>query len=1655
MQISDLLVRVRADISQAQTGLRQIRTELEQTGQAAREAGAQFDQFAGKMTRSFREAAAAQRQFNQELSLTRGRLAELTRGDVLAADRLRFKGFIAEGDLERLRRAREELRELTTQASADEAAVNRVTAAYQRFDKELQQTQARIAAIKSGALNAGLSAKSDGLVSDGDIARLATAKAELRELDTAQTRFQTQLAASRRELAAMQGGTWERLRETVAGNALPRLQKLYPGVPDAELQKLANIQQQTAGLEARKNLTGKLTSGAANTATGILGLGVLSALDFSSVETALIRLKNNAVMDQKEFEELRKIVLKLATDTGAPIEELALGFRHMSDFGFHGADAAKVMTVATRAAVATGSDLERTAQLLAKVLKENSLSANEAGKAMNLLWYAAANADVSMEQLVEKGGRVFAMASKMGVSLKETAAILSVFMANGIDASQATIQLINALNKLVMPTKEVRDKLDAITQATGINLRETFSLAGLQAKGLSGAFEDVRQAAVLLHEPYERLALELFPNLRGTIGALIGTSDSGMQGLKERMADMARIEREEYTPVQEAFTAQQKTMTAEIAKTVQAIRVEFLPAGQKFADIFKQGIPLVRDFADILKRLLDFFLNLPKPVREFVLGIGGITLAFRLLGNPITGVMGLLGDLITVWRRVKAASVEAMIAQQLAADAGGSAAGAGAAAGGVRGFFSRNAGLLGAIGIPAAVLTAEYYGGKALQETLWAGDAPRTNARFQEGIAAKERDPNYLRSRIKALSEEQRRINFGLEDYKGIPSKEGELVERSHRVYEEMSRLQDILAKLSQTAGPAGTALSMEIVRHASDALKTPAGQASCAYFASEVLRAAGVNIPLTGNAKQLADRLLSAGGIAKPGAQAAPGDYLLFHGLKYGNAPGQREGYHGAIYLGGGLMRQSSGVPGVNQRITTEPFRDVAHATAISVPAGLFGAASALGAATRAAAEARGPYAPPGVLDALHEKTKKLSEADRELLAYNKEMAAAQARLNALQTGGNKAAEQLAGKYRLLSDAQRQALQTVQERIQRKEQTAAQEAKFREQLTLTNAKIREAHTGELEGLAKLKQQYPLISEERLKYLLRQQQALETAEKDRQTQEKLRGELSGLKSQLQGTRAESDLHRLAFQLTGQTYEKLSAQARKLVDEIMGVKRELAGNSEVDKARRLLEEGQARLTIMQLPKEQRNVVNQFGGEATERLKLWTSMTEAQKENFVTTYRNIAANDALEESYKRAEENLAKFHAEMQAGINAHSARLAGNPEEASWQERLGANGGQFFKDLTSGGDWATIIGRIAQAREEFHRFYQGQEEKKKLDAATEAFKSLNAQLDVQMELLRLRASGQSDTAEGAWAEWLRGQKHPERYLDDPNEYARTMARFKEQWEFSRQIEHLDKFRQSLANTQKELSLLTAGSDFARFRAQMQEIDKDGKLLQPFTQEQLRKMFNAQQNLETVRLFADGTRGILRQMFTDILHGGKDLWSHLVGGFTKMFEEIAVNYLTSQFYNLIVRGLFGAGGAAPAAGGGGGFRIGGLIGGVIGGLFGGGGGTTLSGIAGPVSIGAGGTGYDFLTGSFQGAFATGGPLLGGRAALVGENGPELFLPHSAGRMIPNEDLGAFSGGNTVILHVHGVSDAASFRRSSGQILQDAHRGLQRAASRNRRG
>lgn len=183
--------------------------------------------------------------------------------------------------------------------------------------------------------------------------------------------------------------------------------------------------------------------------------------------------------------------------------------------------------------------------------------------------------------------------------------------------------------------------------------------------------------------------------------------------------------------------------------------------------------------------------------------------------------------------------------------------------------------------------------------------------------------------------------------------------------------------------------------------------------------------------------------------------------------------------------------------------------------------------------------------------------------------------------------------------------------------------------------------------------------------------------------------------------------------------------------------------------------------------------------------------------------------------------------------------------------------------------------------------------------------------------------------------------------------------------------------------------------------------------------------AQTNAEFAASFVNNAFTGISNTISEFVKTGKADFKGLLADLLGQISQFLANRLIIDFLGLSGSLSEGIGGGIGQKGGTLDF-IGGLLG-----SFGGGGGTSS------------------LGGAVFPGLATGGPANAAQPYLVGEEGPELFVPSRNGRVIPNDMLGG--GGTNVTFNIT-TPDADSFNRSRGQIEARMAAALDRANTRN---
>lgn len=186
-------------------------------------------------------------------------------------------------------------------------------------------------------------------------------------------------------------------------------------------------------------------------------------------------------------------------------------------------------------------------------------------------------------------------------------------------------------------------------------------------------------------------------------------------------------------------------------------------------------------------------------------------------------------------------------------------------------------------------------------------------------------------------------------------------------------------------------------------------------------------------------------------------------------------------------------------------------------------------------------------------------------------------------------------------------------------------------------------------------------------------------------------------------------------------------------------------------------------------------------------------------------------------------------------------------------------------------------------------------------------------------------------------------------------------------------------------------------------------------------------------------ATGNKAALQEQADDARRLGDSIEDGIMNGFRKgkSLADIFLDELKAQFAKTVLRPII-----SPIAAAGND-----MLGQIFKGMSGGAGG--LQAAFSGTSLGSSGFGTGLAYGNMDlgGFFADGGRPPMGKASVVGERGPELFVPDSAGTIIPN---GAMGGGGTTIAPVYNIrvdarSDQAAVAAGVARALRDNNKSL----------
>lgn len=269
------------------------------------------------------------------------------------------------------------------------------------------------------------------------------------------------------------------------------------------------------------------------------------------------------------FEQWRKTIEDLSAGSGiAFADEAESAYQALSNQIVQSAkDYEQFGRVVNTFAITAATNSATATNLLTAALNSFNLKANETHSTAAKLFKIIELGRIRATDMEGSFGRIGVFANQLGISLDELGASLTVITRSGVQFSEAMTFLRNMMQKLIRPTKAMKEFFKELGVASGQAARQTF--------GWGGFLEKIEEKA---HGSAAAIG-ELFGRIRATSGAMIFTGER----LQAYGDDLEQI-----TKATETYGAAHDKIMKTAGKTVEIemnkIRLYFQRIGSTFID---------------------------------------------------------------------------------------------------------------------------------------------------------------------------------------------------------------------------------------------------------------------------------------------------------------------------------------------------------------------------------------------------------------------------------------------------------------------------------------------------------------------------------------------------------------------------------------------------------------------------------------------------------------------------------------------------------------------------------------------------------------------------------------------------------------------------------------------------------------------------------------------------------------------------------------------------------------------------------------------------------------------------------------------------------------------------------------------------------------
>lgn len=365
-----------------------------------------------------------------------------------------------------------------------------------------------------------------------------------------------------------------------------------------------------------------------NVTLPIVAVGAAAVKMAADFDSSFVTMTTLAGVSTSEVEALKESVLGLAGEVGRSPQELAEALYFLRSSGLDSAAAMDALEMSAKASAAGLGSTIQIADAVSSAMNAYAQSGLSAAEATDVLVATARAGKAEPAELAAQMGRVLPIASELGVQFHDVGAAIAALSLGGNDAAASTTQLMNVLMKMIRPSQQGAEALEAV----GISVDD---LEGMIAeKGLLGTLEELRAR---LGDSGFRLFLEDAQAITAGL-ALTGENVEQVRGVFEDLSDTAG-------DTESAFGKWAESMGADNARAFADFQVALIRLGETLA-------PIVSDIMGFAAGFAEAFSKLPDGAQKAVIA-GALVVAalgpIMSVGGRVITVAGALSKAIANW----------------------------------------------------------------------------------------------------------------------------------------------------------------------------------------------------------------------------------------------------------------------------------------------------------------------------------------------------------------------------------------------------------------------------------------------------------------------------------------------------------------------------------------------------------------------------------------------------------------------------------------------------------------------------------------------------------------------------------------------------------------------------------------------------------------------------------------------------------------------------------------------------------------------------------------------------------------------------------------------------------------------------------------------